>query len=48
MLDEHQRGIRAGFLWISRANSRLAVLYRTPGSRFEGLEDYLYFRALGP
>jgi hypothetical protein len=48
MLDEHERGIRAGFLWINRANNRLAALYQAPGWRFDGLEDYFYFRALRP
>jgi hypothetical protein len=42
----NQRGIRAGFLWINQANDRLAGLYRATGWRFDGLQDYFYFRAL--
>jgi hypothetical protein len=44
----NQRGIRAGFLWINEANNRLAALYRAAGWRFDGLQDYFYFRALRP
>jgi hypothetical protein len=44
----NQRGIRAGFLWINRANHRLAALYQATGWRFDGLQDYFYFRALQP
>jgi hypothetical protein len=44
----NQRGIRAGFLWINKANDRLAGLYRATGWRFDGLQDYFYFRALRP
>jgi hypothetical protein len=44
----NQRGIRAGFLWINQANNRLAALYRAAGWRFDGLQDYFYFRALRP
>ena len=44
----NQRGIRAGFLWINQANNRLAALYRAAGPRFDGLQDYFYFRALRP
>jgi hypothetical protein len=46
MLNEPQRGIRAGFLWINRAN-RLAALYQAPGWLLDYLEDCFYFRALG-
>jgi hypothetical protein len=42
----NQRGIRAGFLWINRAQHRLAALYQATGWRFDGLQDYFYFRAL--
>jgi hypothetical protein len=42
----NQRGIRAGFLWVNRANDRLASLYRAAGWRFDGLRDDFYFRAL--
>jgi hypothetical protein len=44
----NQRGIRAGFLWINQANNRLAALYRAAGWRFDGLQDYFYFRGLRP
>ena len=44
----NQRGIRAGFLWVYQANNRLATLYRAAGWRFDGLQDYFYFRALRP
>jgi len=44
----NQRGIRAGFLWINQANNRLAALYRAAGWRFDGLQDYFYFRAVRP
>jgi hypothetical protein len=44
----NERGIRTGFLWINRANHRLAALYEATGWRFDGLEDYFYFRALRP
>jgi hypothetical protein len=44
----NQRGIRAGFLWINQANNRLVALYRAAGWRFDGLQDYFYFRALRP
>jgi hypothetical protein len=44
----NQRGIRAGFLWINQTNSRLAALYRAAGWRFDGLQDYFYFRAFRP
>jgi hypothetical protein len=42
----NQRGIRAGFLWINQANSRLAALYRASGWQFDGLQDYFYFRGV--
>ena len=48
MLNEPQRGIRAGFLGINRANNRLAALYQVPGWLFDSLEDCFYFRAFGP
>jgi hypothetical protein len=44
----NQRGIRAGFLWINQANNRLAGLYRAAGWKFDGLQDYFYFRAFRP
>jgi hypothetical protein len=44
----NQLGIRAGFLWINQANSRLAALYRATGWRFDGLQDHFYFRVAGP
>jgi len=44
----NQRGIHAGFLWINQANKRLADFYRAAGWRFDGLQDYFYFRALHP
>ena len=44
----NQRGIRAGFLWINQANKRLADFYRAAGWRFDGLQDYFYFRVLHP
>jgi hypothetical protein len=44
----NQRGIHAGFLWINQSNNRLAALYRAAGWRFDGLQDYFYFRALRP
>ena len=44
----NQRGIRAGFLWINKANNRLAALYQATGWQFDGLQDYFYFRGLRP
>jgi hypothetical protein len=41
----NQRGIRAGFLWINQINTRLAALYQSTGWRFDGLQDYFYFRS---
>jgi hypothetical protein len=41
----HERGIGAGFLWVNRSNERLASLYRSSGWRFDGLEDFFYFRS---
>jgi hypothetical protein len=41
----HQRSIRAGFLWINQTNTRLAALYQSTGWRFDGLQDYFYFRS---
>jgi hypothetical protein len=42
----NQRGIRAGFLWINKTNSRLAALYQATGWKFDGLKDHFYFRGL--
>lgn len=41
----HQRGIRAGFLWINQTNTRLAALHESMGWRFDGLQDYFYLRS---
>ena len=41
----HQREIGAGFLWVNRSNERLAALYQSSGWRFDGLEDFFYFRS---
>jgi hypothetical protein len=41
----HQRGIRAGFLWINQTNTRLAVLHESMGWCFDGLRDYFYLRS---
>jgi long-chain acyl-CoA synthetase len=41
----HQRGIRAGFLWINRTDTRLAALHESMGWRFDGLQDYFYLRS---
>ncbi len=38
----HQRGIRAGFLWINQTDTRLAALHESMGWRFDGLQDYFY------
>jgi hypothetical protein len=40
----HQRGIRAGFLWINQTETRLAALHESMGWRFDGLKDYFYLR----
>jgi len=40
----HQRGIRAGFLWVNQTNTRLAALHQTMGWHFDGLNDHFYFR----
>jgi hypothetical protein len=40
----HQRGIRAGFLWINQTNAHLAALHQSLGWRFDGLQDYFYLR----
>jgi hypothetical protein len=40
----HQRGIRAGFLWINETETRLAALHESMGWRFDGLQDYFYLR----
>jgi hypothetical protein len=40
----HQRGIRAGFLWINQTNTLLAALHQSMGWRFHGLQDYFYLR----
>jgi hypothetical protein len=41
----HQRGIRAGFLWINQSNTRLAALHESMGWRFDGLQDYFFLRS---
>jgi hypothetical protein len=41
----HQRGIRAGFLWINQTETRLAALHESTGWRFDGLKDYFYLRS---
>jgi hypothetical protein len=41
----HQRGIRAGFLWINQTDTRLAALHESMGWRFDGLKDYFYLRS---
>jgi hypothetical protein len=41
----HQRGIRAGFLWINEAENRLAKLYQSMGWQFDGLKDHFYLRS---
>jgi hypothetical protein len=41
----HQRGIRAGFLWINQTDTRLAALHESMGWRFDGLQDYFYLRS---
>jgi hypothetical protein len=41
----HQRGIRAGFLWINQTETRLAALHESMGWRFDGLNDYFYVRS---
>jgi hypothetical protein len=40
-----QHGIRAGFLWINQAETRLAALHESMGWRFDGLQDYFYLRS---
>jgi hypothetical protein len=44
----NQCGIRAGFLWINQANTRLAALYQATGWQFDGLQDHFYFRGSRP
>jgi hypothetical protein len=41
----HQRGIRAGFLWINQTKTRLAALYESMGWCFDGLKDHFYLRS---
>jgi hypothetical protein len=41
----HQRGIRAGFLWVNQTDTRLAALHESMGWRFDGLKDYFYLRS---
>src|SRR6266404_4482782 len=41
----HQRGIRAGFLWINQTDTRLAALHKSMGWRFDGLQDYFFLRS---
>lgn len=41
----HQRGIRAGFLWINEAENRLAKMYQSMGWQFDGLKDHFYLRS---
>jgi hypothetical protein len=40
-----QHDIRAGFLWINQAETRLAALHESMGWRFDGLQDYFYLRS---
>lgn len=40
----HQRGIRAGFLWINQSDTRLTALHESMGWRFDGLKDHFYLR----
>jgi hypothetical protein len=41
----HERGIRAGFLWINQTNARLAALHKSMGWRFNDLKAYFYLRS---
>jgi hypothetical protein len=41
----HQRGTRAGFLWINETDTRLAALHESMGWGFDGLKDYFYLRS---
>jgi hypothetical protein len=41
----HERGIRAGFLWINQTNAHLATLHKSMGWRFDGLKAYFYLRS---
>ena len=41
----HERGIRAGFLWINQTNAGLAGLHESMGWRFDGLKAYFYLRS---
>jgi hypothetical protein len=41
----HERGIRAGFLWINQTNTRLAALHESMEWRFDDLQDYFYLRS---
>jgi hypothetical protein len=41
----HERGIRAGYLWINQINTRLAALHKSMGWRFDGLKAYFYLRS---
>jgi hypothetical protein len=41
----HQRGIRAGFLWVNQTETRLAALHESMGWCFDGLKDYFYLRS---
>jgi hypothetical protein len=43
----HQRGIRAGFLWVNQTDTRLAALHESMGWCFDGLKDYFYLRSSG-
>jgi hypothetical protein len=40
----HQHGIRAGFLWVNQANTRLTAFHESMGWRLDGLQAYFYLR----
>jgi hypothetical protein len=41
----HERGIRAGFLWINETETHLAALHESMGWRFDSLHDRFYLRS---
>ena len=41
----YQRGVRRGFLWTNQTNTRVAAMHELMGWRFDGLQDYFYFRS---
>ena len=43
MLDQHQRGIGAGFLQIHRVNIASLLNYQLPGRRFDSLRPAFIF-----